>query len=724
MAPSYAGGFVAARTYPADFSPAFLAVGDFNNDGILDLAVANANSFASNYGNVSVLLGKGDGSFQPAPSYTVGADAFSVVVGDFNGDGHLDLAVAGYLDVEQTTPEVSILLGNGDGTFQAAHFYRTQGGSLAVGDLNGDGNLDLMTSGGSVLLGNGDGTFQAAPNFATGNSPSSVAVGDFNGDGIPDLAVTNGAVPYGTVTILLGNGDGTFQANGVSYAVGTVATSVVVGDFNNDGHLDLAVGNLNPNFPGVLSILLGNGDGTFQAVQNQSLNSAGGPLAFGDFNGDGILDLATGEGKILLGNGDGTFQLTHTYAIDTAPPVCVAVADFNGDGSLDLAVACSLDGAGNVSFVLGNGDGSFNVAPTYPAGYDPEFVAVGDLNGDGIPDLAVANGYGSDLGGRGHLSVLLGNGDGTFRAGSTVAAGLGNNFVAVADLNGDGKPDIIMTSFDAAIPRNSGTNASELRIFLGNGDGTFQGPIVYNTELGPNSVAVGDFNGDGIRDLAVACGGGFGQPGSTVTIMLGNGNGTFQAPQSYATGDTPRSVVAADFNADGTPDLAVANYHSNTVSVLLGNGDGTFQAAQNYAVGSGPYFVAIGDFNADGIPDLAVANNNEQTASILLGNGDGTFAANGIRYAVDPYPVAVAVGDFNRDGALDLAVTSYQSGTVSVLLGKGDGSFRATQSYAVGYLPWSVGMGDFNADSFPDLAVVNVNTNTATILLNATNWPP
>ena len=176
MAPSYASGFVTARTYPADFSPASIAVGDFNGDGILDLAVVNAGSYGSASGNVSVLLGKGDGSFQPTPAYTVGAYAFSAVVSDFNGDGHLDLAVAGYLDVEPTTPEVSILLGNGDGTFQAVQNYPTQGGSLAVGDLNGDGHLDLVTSGGSVLLGNGDGTFQviAAPQRSR---PAAVALG-------------------------------------------------------------------------------------------------------------------------------------------------------------------------------------------------------------------------------------------------------------------------------------------------------------------------------------------------------------------------------------------------------------------------------------------------------------------------------------------------------------------------------------------------------------------
>jgi hypothetical protein len=694
MAPSYAGGFITAPTYTVGISPASIAVGDFNGDGVPDLAVANFdNNIEGAPGTASILLGNGDGTFQPAQTYTVGAFPISVVVDDFSGDGHLDLAV-GYLNLAQTDG-VSILLGNGDGTFQTAQGYPAERGPLAVADFNGDGNLDLVTSGGSVLLGNGDGTFQAARGYPAGsNSPQFVAVGDFNGDGIPDLVLTHSTYPNGTVTILLGNGDGTLHLRGGSYTVGNSPTSVAVGDFNGDGHLDLAVANSSFSAPGSVSILLGNGDGTFQAAQNYAVGSDPVAVAVGDFNGDGILDIATAGVSILLGKGDGSFQLADTYSVGTAPTVFVAVGDFNGDGRLDLAVGSRLPAdVGNVSIALGNGDGTFYAAPSYSTGYGPWSVAVGDFNGDGIPDLAVANSYGSRVIPTGSLGVLLGNGDGTFRAGGSIAAGAGNNFVAVADLNGDGKQDIVMTSFDEGNPPKSGrTPVSELRVFLG--------------------------NGDGIPDLAVACGGGYAQPGSTVNIFLGNGDGTFQPAQSYTVGGGP--VVAADFNADGIPDLAVVN--SNTVSVLLGNGDGTFQAAASYAVGNGPNAAAVADFNADGILDLAVGN-TDGTVSILLGNGDGSFQT-AQSYAVGASPVAVGVGDFNRDGALDLALTCFWSGTVTVLLGKGDGSFQAAQSYAVGWFPLWLAVGDFNADGFPDLAVADQKPHTVTILINAGHWPP
>ena len=315
-----------------------VVTGDFNNDGQLDLIVAN------NEGdNVSILLGNGDGTFQPAVSYSAGAGTLpdSIAVGDFNGDGKLDLAVA-----SSARGSVSILLGNGDGTFQAAVEYLavSNPSSVAVGDFNGDGKLDVVVANSgsnnvSVLLGNGDGTFQNALDFNVGSSPSSVAVGDFNGDGKLDLAVANNA--SGNVSILLGNGDGTFQP-AADFDAGSDPSSVAVGDFNGDGRLDLAVAN---NGSSNVSILLGNGDGTFQSAVDFGTGSNPEAVALGDFNGDEKLDLAvadfgSGNVSILLGNADGTFQPATDYTAGIGvSPGALAVGDFNGDGRVDLAVA-------------------------------------------------------------------------------------------------------------------------------------------------------------------------------------------------------------------------------------------------------------------------------------------------------------------------------------------------------------------------------------------------
>jgi uncharacterized protein (UPF0548 family) len=378
--------FGPTRTFGVGVYPRSVAVGDFNGDGKPDLAVANSGDNPADVsptrGSLSVLLGNGDGTFQTAVTYSfAGTNLTAIVVGDFNGDGKLDLAVgnegttgSGYLDAG-----VSVLLGNGDGTFQHAVNSSAPGANLwfqyVVGDFNGDGKLDLaMANGGtaqagytdngvSVLLGNGDGTFQTAVNYTVGAAPSSLVVGDFNGDGKPDLAVTKeGTAPDftdGGVSVLLGNGDGTFQP-AVNYAVGSRPISLAVGDFNRDGKPDLAVGDFGLSTDAGVSVLLGNGDGTFQTATN--LYDARGAYPFsievGDFNGDGKPDLAIVQilpnpVSVLLGNGDGTFQTAVDFSVGPNPnPVSVAVGDFNGDGKPDLAVANQLETAEYVSVLL------------------------------------------------------------------------------------------------------------------------------------------------------------------------------------------------------------------------------------------------------------------------------------------------------------------------------------------------------------------------------------
>jgi hypothetical protein len=514
-----------------------VAVGDFNGDGKQDLAVAG------DYGDLSVLLGNGDGSFQAARTSYVGSGIGldSVAVGDFNGDGNLDLAAANSYE-----HDVGVLLGNGDGSFRTPHYFAANDGQfVTVADLNGDGIPDLITAS-SVLLGNGDGSFQAPRNFLGGNA---TAVGDFDGDGIPDLAV---AGPGGGIAVLLGNGDGTFAPTAApSYPAGSFVDALAVGDFNGDGIPDLAIAN-GAYYSGTVNILLGNGDGSFQPARSFAAGSSPASVAVGDFNGDGIPDLVVANESadgvsVLLGNGDGSFQAPRYFStgIETQPDF-VAVGDLNGDGILDLVVADR--NRSNVSVLLGNGDGSFQRIADYAIGSFPSFVVVGDLNGDGILDLVVADGFGSSS----SVSVLLGNGDGSFQTARTVSTGVGPISVALGDFNGDGIPDLAVADSGFL---GAGMGVS---VLLGNGDGTFQPAQTFAAGLSPGFVAVGDFNGDGIPDLAVA--------GSGVRVLLGNGDGSFQTPTySYVAGDG--HIVATDFNGDGWPDLASTG--SNGVSILL-----------------------------------------------------------------------------------------------------------------------------------------------------------
>ena len=361
-------------------------------------------------------LGEGTAAlnFLNSSNPATGLDPWAVAVGDFNGDGILDLAVAnacGSDPICRSGGTVTVLLGNGDGTFTPAASPATGGGAspIAVGDFNGDGIPDLAVPGGPVLLGNGDGTFRAAAGAALPGG-SAIAVGDFNGDGIPDLAVANlcGGDPTchsnSTVTVLLGNGDGTFTATATSLQTGGGTTgyiSVVAGDFNQDGIPDLAV--LSQDFG--LMIFLGNGDGTFTAAATSPALPRSEPVSIvvADFNGDGIPDLALANQDstvtILLGNGDGTFTATATSprtGEGSTGFTSIAVGDFNGDGIPDLAVMdeCGRDydcSVNTMTVLLGNGDGTFADAATSPeAGGQPYSIAVGDFNGDGISDLAAA----------------------------------------------------------------------------------------------------------------------------------------------------------------------------------------------------------------------------------------------------------------------------------------------------------------------------------------------
>ena len=385
-------------------------------------------------------------------------------------------------------------------------------------------------------------------------------------------------------------------------------------------------------------------------------------------------------------------------------PYSVALADLNGDGKLDIVTAGTQNYNnydGEVAVRLGNGDGTFGASVGYSSGGCWAMsVAVGDVNGDGYPDLVVANEGYCTGNGDGEVSVLLGNGDGTFQlAVGYDSGGEGAASVVIADVNSDGKPDLIVANGCL------GTNCANgsVAVLLGNGDGTFQPAVLYDS--GGNravSVAVGDLNGDGKPDLVVAnqcqaggslrtgplslCNDGF----ATVSVLLGNGDGTFQPAVPYSwTGDGAASVAIADVNGDGNPDLVVAvQYydHRSTigeVSVLLGNGDGTFQAATSYKSGGiQATSVAIGDFNDDGYPDLAVTNmckSTDQwddclgpgTVGVLLGNGDGTFLAPKTYGTVALSAASVAVGDLTGDGQSDLVVadeySAYTSG-VGVLL--------------------------------------------------------
>src|SRR6266852_4026269 len=375
-----------------------------------------------------------------------------------------------------------------------------------------DGKLDLVLTvvsqgGVGVFLGRGDGTFQPEVNYTTGVYPLAFTAQYMNGYGNLDLVVADQESNY--VSVLLGKGDGTFSPRtnlpaGPSSPVQLYATAAVVGDFDGDGIPDLAVDEVDFDYPGtgVVSVLLGKGKGVFQSPVSTKSNGAMDIMEAGDFNGDGRLDIAlsTGNGAaVMLGNSDGTFgsplQVVNTLG---TPARGLVTGDFNNDGNQDLVVNLNPNG---IAVMLGNGDGTFQSAVTYPTDQLPSGLTVADLNGDGIPDV-IATGD--------KVDVFLGKGDGTFPKRVDYNAGNFPVQVITGDFNADGKLDIAAAAEGTAAIR-------ALEILPGNGDGTFQPPVEIadgTTVAGP--MAVGDLNQDGTTDVFVS-----GNPGSVFFASSG-----------------------------------------------------------------------------------------------------------------------------------------------------------------------------------------------------------
>ena len=425
----------------------------------------------------------------------------------------------------------------------------------------------------------------------------SVAVGDVNGDGHPDVVVANLCGFYncdspfweppgiGQIGVLLGTGDGMFQPTIVYNSGGFDSYAVSIGDVNGDGDPDLVVANLCDTSDcnnGSVSVLLGNGDGIFQAPLSYSSGDHAWEIAVGDVNGDGNPDLVVGT--------------------------C----------SLNSVALCTV---GTVGVLLGNGDGTFQTLATYSAGGSHvASVVIGDLNGDGCPDLVVANGG---------VGVLLNNGNGTFRDVVTYSSGgFDPESVAIADVDGDGGPDLLVANCGA----NGACGSGMVGVLLGNGNGTFQPPMSYSSgAFTGSSIAVGDVNGDNHLDLAVAGGSG---PNGYVSVLIGNGDATFRSPVTYSSGSNNGpgdSIVIADLNGEGRPDLLVGNWGSNLVSVLLND----FTAVTSTKVTSSPNPSLITQpvtFTAtvtatSSVPDGQVVTFYAGTAAIGTGSTKGGMAS-------------------------------------------------------------------------------------------------
>jgi hypothetical protein len=345
---------------------------------------------------------------------------------------------------------------------------------------------------------------------------------------------------------------------------------------------------------------------------------------------------------------------------------------------------------------------SFRRVSSLTTGARPFALAVADVDGDGQPDLMVANMSSNEV------ALLPGRPDGSFGEPRRLAGGSLPVSVGVADFDRDGRLDLAMV--------NAGSN--DVSVLVGAGGGVFSAPTTVAAEALPVAVAVGDVDGDGDLDLVVA---NYGD--DNVAVLLWGEGGAFRpAPGSpVAVGEEPEALALADLDGDGRLDVAVAATGLDSLALLLGNGDGSFRWGDAYPVGKRPRHVVVADFNADGWPDLAVTNKDSGSVSVLVGLGGGRFApSRGSPMSVGTGPEGLAVADLNADGSLDLAIalTDTAPDNLAILLGRGDGTFQAPVYFSAGLGPWAVAVADFDGDGAPDLAVTNVNANQISILLN------
>jgi hypothetical protein len=693
---------------PLDFGPerADTDAPAVNEDAVVDARVGKdgARREAATEAGGPLACTLAPGGFLPMAE--VGYNPSSLVLADVNLDGTLDAVVA-----NSSSATVSVLLGQGNGTFAAATDYHTgspfsddgkpeAGPSYAtLGDLNADGAPDIVAVNDyagtvSVLLGNGDGTFGKATDFPTGKSPSPVSLGDLNGDGVLDLVTANPGA--GTVSVLLGKGDGSF-AGPTAYPCGGGPVTVALSDLDGDGALDLVTANPGA---GTVSVLLGKSDGRFADHRDYPAGDRPGQIALGDLNGDGRLDLVVenqpaGMVSVLLATGSGSLAAPASFtATAGSPPIyqspaLLALADVNADRMLDLVVAWR-DG-GEVNVLLGQGDGRFAPPSGHFSPSQLRAAALGDLDGDGRLDIAIVLRFGR----AGWVSTLLGNDDGTFVASPEYPAAEDPYALALGDLDGDGNLDVVTAGYTRDY-----TGIASVRL------GTVGVGLAERTDyvLGniPVAVALGDATGDGKPDIVTA-----NYPAKSVSVMAGVGNGTFAGGVDLATGDTPRAVALADLNGDGKLDIVTAGSEydqEGSVSVLLGKGGGNFATRFDRPSGFNPTAVALADLDGDHKLDMVVAasaTSYEGSLDVLLGKGDGTFSGQ-LTYAGGSFVTSLVLVDLNGDGKLDI-VTGM--GDVGVLLGQGDGSFAEQVVYPTEGNGGTVAIGDVTGDGKLDIVV-------------------
>ncbi len=699
-------------------SPVWLAAAQLRASGHLDLIAVDGDS-----NQVEVFSGNGDGTFRaPMIVASLNQTPTFVLAGDFNKDGITDLAVGLVVASNAMQPQFEVLIGDGTGAFPSAitpPLVDNESDSplptswLASGDVDKDGLPDLVITvafeGALTYLNRGGSAFQPGDIFNPGDGAVAVGLGDMNGDGCLDAVETGG---YGWLTIAKGNCNGTFTQNGFTAELGDVDYAVTVADVNGDGKLDVVassafsedevVGGIGAVGGYLVSVLDGDGAGNVSPPSIYRVGADAFSLAVSDLSGDGFPDIVTinqheSSTSLLLNDGKGGFgspsgeAVGYIGGVSNAPNSLATpqTVDVNGDGKPDVVLmeyGQNSTLANQVAVLLNDGTGKLEppirspitVGPNIP---DPVFVAA-NFRSANKADLIYVSTYESDF----VVAFMPGNGDGTFGTATTLATLPDPYLVAAGDFNGDGKLDFAVLGY--ANPGTPETDDTwELDVFLGNGDGTFRhlSPQTFpalTTTAFPYQLIAGDFNHDGKLDLLIGsnANGGWVASGDDLDLALGNGDGTFQTPTTLFAHFGPVAVAdlnndgyldlvqARDPNADTTQDalnIAGGSYFTPAITIYLGGPGGVFtKQATYYAPGlqfASTFPALVGHFEGSGNLDVALltvqstlTGPGNQFIQIFQGNGTGAFTPNGITYQLPLYDYPVVGGDFRGVGLTDM----------------------------------------------------------------------
>jgi hypothetical protein len=711
---------------------AALVAADVNGDGYPDLLVQIFSGGSAL--PITVYLSNGDGTFTVGTTVLPSTATESFTADDINGDGKVDLVV-------MTANQILVLLGDGTGKFgtaiaTAANNTLSNFPYVATGDFNGDGKKDLILSNLVVLLGDGTGNFTAAPSSPiTASGPP--VVGDWNNDGKQDVAFETTGTGGGIITTYLGNGDGTFTVSN-SYATIAGATYLSASDLDGDGNTDLYVGEANGgifgpdyNSNGLLQAVMGVGNGTFagaQAYPNGTYDKTGSaldPFATADFHGKGYQDvlMLTDTGlEMLTNNGKGAFTETTVPGI---VPTAIEAADMNGDGKSDAIFAEGSSGTYDIAVALGNGDGTFETKTTTAVPALPGRLLVGDFNGDGKPDIVMTSGD--------SVYLLLNEGNGTLKAPTLVNTEANQvTGIVAADLRNNGKLDLVLT--EAALFNATGPGA--VGVLLGDGNGSFQPETDITVGFLPVAVATGDMNKDGKVDLVVASGVDQVQSTTSLYVLPGKGDGTFgTATSSLLNSNYVMALAVSDLNQDGNLDVLIpACCGDSFTSIALGSGNGNFSSIGNLPLAGSSMAAGAVDLNGDGTPDLLINSNAVGSdLVVMLSQSAPATAPTPTTTTLSASATSVAAGasvTFTATVAASASGSSTPTGTVTFYdgttsigtgtLASGNATFTTT-SLATGAHSITATYGGSTTDAASTSTAVSITVTAATLASTTTS---